>query len=327
MKVDAFVCADWSKEARKRAVYAADVRERRVFRLACPRGWSVGTVLDEAERFGRHGCVLASFDAPLGVPESYLAAVRRLGLWGRPANFLEFLKAGSVTVNFFEPTKEAKEWSVERPFFSVPKGVGGLTSYQDFANAQGVDLWRSIDRKTKAKPLFVKSGIPGSVGCAAESLWREMAALQKDGRRFKLWPFEGDLEAVAENGATVIAEMYPRAAYATVLSDGPVAERSPISLAKTDGEVRRLAIAALAQADWVSGYEVKIDGLAEAQSSEDDFDACITAAALLRCELEGWPFCAPGLESDRIEGGIVGMGSVNFDLAERNWRGSPKVRK
>ena len=74
-KLSAILCADWGKESPKGAVYVAEV-ESRIIRRLCAAGWSVAGVLAEAERWTSTGSVLATFDAPLGVPESYLKALR-----------------------------------------------------------------------------------------------------------------------------------------------------------------------------------------------------------------------------------------------------------
>ena len=56
---------------------------------------------------------------------------------------------------------------------------------------------------------------------------------------------------------------------------------------------------------------------------EDDFDACVTAAALLRCILEGAPLCPAQLQSPASEGGMLGTGSVNLRFARRRVRTAP----
>src|SRR5580693_5640515 len=88
--LSAILCADWGKEFPKRAVYVADVSAR-VIRRVSATGWSVAGVLKEAERWSSTGAVLATFDAPLGVPESYLAAVRTLPSGQPPVTFLDLL--------------------------------------------------------------------------------------------------------------------------------------------------------------------------------------------------------------------------------------------
>jgi hypothetical protein len=155
----AILCADWGKEIRKRAVYVADVSARAVRRVYAS-AWSVGTVLKEAERWASHGPVLATFDVPLGIPESYLVAAAKVLSWRSPKTFLKFLTNAHSSPNFFDGTSVAADWKVEQPFFSVPAGEGGLSSYRNAASEQGVNLYRAIDTATGAKTLFAKSGIP-----------------------------------------------------------------------------------------------------------------------------------------------------------------------
>ena len=102
----AILCADGGKETGKRAVYVADVPARAVRRLE-PRAWSVGTLLKEAERWASNGPVLATFDAPLGIPETYLAAAARVPSWRSPATFLEFLAQAYDSPEFFSATSSA----------------------------------------------------------------------------------------------------------------------------------------------------------------------------------------------------------------------------
>jgi len=92
-----------------------------------------------------------------------------------------------------------------------------------------------------------------------------------------------------------------------------------MSLAKTDADIRRSAIEAMKAASWVQEQRVQIEDLAFARASEDDFDACLTAAALLRCQLEQVGLCEQWAASDRIEGGILGTPSINLGLNERTF--------
>jgi len=314
--INTILCADWGKETRKRAVYAADVRARRVYRLQPKRAWSLPEILDAADGLSANGPVLAAFDVPFGVPNSYLAA------WKSLKAFLDLLQCACSTPGFFDATRDAANWKVEQPFFSVPGGKGGLTSYINAAAKQGIDLCRSIDKRTKAKSLFIKSGIPGSVGSAACSLWAEIGPLLQSGRSFGVWPFDGDLGSLLQSCPVVLGEMYPRAAYATALSDSPIELRAPMSLAKTDSNIRHSAIEAMKAARWVQEHDVQLEDLSFAQATEDDFDACITVAALLRCQLDQVPFSEAWVASDRIEGGILGTASINLGLNERTF-GNP----
>lgn len=186
--VSAILCADWGKEIGKRAVYVADVAAREVRRLDArdASGWSVSAVLSEADRLASRGSVLATFDTPLGIPESYLAAAARAQSWGSPTTFLEFLSQAHCSPNFFEGTSVAADWKIEQPFFSVPIGEGGLKSYYNAAAQDRVDLYRAIDKRTGAKTLFAKSGIPGSVGSATCALWKELGPLLERSRTFRV---------------------------------------------------------------------------------------------------------------------------------------------
>ena len=313
----AILCADWGKESQKRAVYVADVTAQVVRRVSAT-GWSVVRVLEEAKRWTATGAVLAPFDAPLGVPASYFAAFGRHHA-PPPANFLDLLARARSLPHFSDATAVASDWTVERPFFGVPPGDGGLGSYVNAAARVDVDLYRGIDKMTGAKALFIKSGIPGSVGSATCALWQELAPLLTAERSFAVWPFEGELSALLRATPIVVGEIYPRAAYATALLDAPPASRPPLVVAKTDARVRCEAIAVLRRAGWARRLGVSFENLAEAEANEDDFDACLTAAALLRCVLEGAPLCPPHVHSAAIEGGMLGTGSVDLRLPSQTF--------
>jgi hypothetical protein len=320
----AILCADWGMESDRRAVYVADIAARTVKR-ATALEWSMTTVLEEAERWTPKGSVLVTFDAPLGVPETYLAAAGRVQSGWLPKTFLDLLAYNCSNPGFFDATFLAEDWTIERPFFSVPRGAGGLTSYRRVAADRfRVDLYRAIDRLTRAKTLFAKSGIPGSVGSAACALWQDLGPRLSQRRNFRVWPFEGDLDfllrSAAVTAAVVIGEIYPRAAYATALLDIPAAVRPPLAVAKTDASVRRRAIAVLTKTGWVAELGVSLEDLEAAEANEDDFDACITAAALLRCVLEGVSLCTPPSDSACAEGGMLGTAAIDLQLPEQTFR-------
>lgn len=318
------LCADWGKKFSKRAVYAADVSAR-VIRRVSGDGWSVARLLTEAQRWTSTGSALATFDAPLGVPDSYLTALGKLPGAQPFPTFLDLVARARSMPRFYDATTVARDWMVERPFFSVPAGDGGLGTYVDAAARFGIDMYRHIDRMTGAKAVFIKAGVPGSVGSAACALWQELASELTAHRTFKVWPFEGDIQTLLQSTSVVVAEMYPRAAYATALLDVPPTSRALLVVAKTDAGVRRDAIAALQSAGWVASLSVELEDLAHAEANEDDFDACLTAAALLRCTLEGAPLCPVRLEWPASEGGMLGTGSVNLHLPQRTF--SRQVRE
>jgi hypothetical protein len=272
------------------------------------------------------GSVVTAFDVPLGVPGSFLNAAGAIPFWRSPSNFVDLLSRACETPLFFAKTENASGWAIERPFFSVPAGEGGLKNYKTAAAGHGVNLYREIESQTGAKSAFITSGIPGSVGSAACSLWQEIGPLLDRERAFRIWPFEGELPVLRASNPVVLAEMYPRAAYATALLDGEARLRPALILAKTKKETRRAAVEVLRSREWVRDQGVTIENLVEAEVNEDDFDALMTAAALLRCELEGIPLHRSGGGSDRAEGGILGTGSVNLHLGARTFhshRSSP----
>jgi hypothetical protein len=238
-----------------------------------------------------------------------------------PATFLDLLAGTRAMPRFFDATADARDWSVERPFFAVPTGAGGLRSYLEAAAQRDVDLYRRIDRLTGAKAVFIRSGVPGSVGSAACALWQELAPYVGERRAFSVWPFEGHLEALLRSTSVVVGEIYPRAAYATALLDVPPASRAPLVVAKTDAKVRAAALAVLRATRWVASLDVTLEHLSEAEANEDDFDACLTAAALLRCVLDGSSLCPADLDLPGSEGGILGTGSVNLHLPARQFTG------
>lgn len=316
----AIICADWSKDPRKRSTYVARIKNRIVHKLAAGKLCTLSEVLAHASDVAVEGPVLVAFDVPIGVPYSYSRVGSTKGPFFGAFTFLDLLRYANVIPRFFEPTQSSESWSLSRPFFSVPAGRGGLTGYKTAASSHGVDLLRVIDHKTGAKSTFITSGIPGSVGSAAISLWKEIAKLLDAGDpRFRVWPFEGDLMTLFRTSPITIAEMYPRAAYATALLDGPTECRCRLSLAKTQLPARQSAIRTLTNTAWARAWGVEFRNLLDAERSEDDFDACITAAALLRCQLEDLPFAAPAGDFYDIEGNILSTGSINFALPERPW--------
>lgn len=318
-KVSAVICADWGKESRKRAVYVADVAQRTVRRLESGT-WTLTGILSIAETWVSRGSVLVALDAPLGVPATFLSAVARVQPIVPPCGFLDVLKWAKTQQNFFAATSRPEDWRVERPFFAVPGVEGGLTAYRTAAGRWGVHLDRRIDRLTKAKTAFATSGIPGSVGSAACALWRELQTLLQPVRNFRVWPFEGSLDELIGTVPVIVGEMYPRAAYATALLDSEAAARPPLKVEKTNKTVRSAALIELLRAQWVKRNAVHIENVDFAADNEDDFDACITCAALLRCVIDRLPLCSSVPGADAAEGGILGTGTINLSLPERQFR-------
>lgn len=315
------LCADWGKAAAKRAVYAASLGDRPSVRRISHGAWTLRALLDEARRLATHGPVLVALDVPLGVPAVYLDALQRRTGLGVPISFLDLVDWSATVPRFFAPTTDPREWDLERPFFAVPAGEGGLSSYQTAASQAGVGtLLRGIDQRTGAKPVFVTSGIPGSVGTAACDVWMALRDVRTSPGDLAVWPFEGELAHLTATRTVTLAETYPRAAYATALLDGTPNARPRMMVAKTDARSRVAALEQLQTMRWVRYSGVKLEGLEWALDNEDDFDACITAAALLRCLIEELPLSQRLDASACAEGGILGSGSVNLTLPEVAFR-------
>lgn len=316
--IDYLLCADWSKKQKGRALYAADVRKRAIYREGT-RPLTFDSALKSARELAEHGNVLLSFDLPLGLPHSYLSTLCNVPGWEGTTQFLDFLQRAVRAPSFFESCQDASGWCVERPFFVVQKGEGGKQAFELAAKNVGVQLRRRIDELTKGNPLFITAGIPGSVGSGTIDAWRALARHLTPERDFKVWPFEGPLPDLFEATRIVMAENYPRAAYAAALSDLP-GRRPRMRLAKTDPALRRDALDHLRQRPWFTNHGVTIHGEEEALGDENEFDALMTTAGLLRVLLEGEPLYDGELADRGIEGCILGTGTLDLGGAEQNFR-------
>jgi len=315
----AIFAVDWAKESRKRTVYLADLSSRVVKKIFLDKPWTLARVLDMAATTTTADSAIIAFDVPLGLPQSFFDAVSAIPSWRSPSNFVDFLNRACERTSFYAGTTDASQWTIDHPFFSVPPGNGGLKRYIDAAAKQAVDLYRDIDRLTGAKSVFIKSGVPGSVGSAACALWQEIGPLLNRDRMFRIWPFEGALQVACTSAPIVLAEMYPRSAYATALLDAEPEFRPTLIVAKTKRNVRCAAIERLRAAGWVRDHGVTIENWEDAEANEDDFDALMTAAALLRCELDRIPLHRPCIRPNCAEGGILGTASLNLDLPARTF--------
>jgi hypothetical protein len=287
--LDVVVCADWSMGRERRAACVADMASRVVSALPPPAdGWTVGALLQATETLAPGRSVLLAFDAPLGVPRSYLDSYR--ARFGEFRSFADWLEHACELEDFFSPVLSPERWAVERPFFRVPPGKGGLTAFVRAAAALEIDLKRDVERRLHAKSVFAM-GIPGHVSHAAQALWREIVA-ERRGREFAIWPFEAQTPRVP-----VVAEIYPSSAAATLL-DGRLGG------SKGQRAVRDDAIQRLVVMPWFAGAGIRIDGLEYARSNEDDFDALLAALVLLRLMLEDRPL-ARDVDSS-AEGAILG---------------------
>lgn len=128
-------------------------------------------------------------------------------------------------------------------------------------------------------------------------------------REFGVWPFAGSLSQLLGGDRPIVAETYPRAACAIALSDALPAK--PRSIAKTRRAARVAAVDGLRRASWLAGRAVELRDLEFAASNEDDFDAMMTAAGILRLCIEKKPLSS-AITDPAAEGGILATGMIEF---------------
>ena len=304
----AFVSADWSKDAGKRSVHVAMPRTRCIRRVKST-AWSLAALLELARELKEEtGPVLLGMDLALGVPVGYWRMVQQEAAGGRPPrHFLDWLAGIDPESDFFREVHSPDDWRTGRPFFAVQPREGGKTA---FTRKVAGNMLRRIDEATGAKPLFAVSGMPGTVGSATRALWRELIPLLKESNRdFAVWPFEGALPALLADKRIVLAETYPGLAYAAALDEPLPARR--MRVAKTKREEREYFCDRLAKAAWVRAHGVCLGDLGPARADDDAFDSHMTAAAVLRCVLEGRQLCASEWIDNEAEGAMLLAGPVD----------------
>lgn len=304
-----FISADWSKDPKKRSVYTADIANKRIQKEKYPgtEGWNLKSLLELAKQFSQSGPVLVGVDVVLGVPEEYWQMSMQDINTDRPDSFVQWLAGFGPCSGFFGICNSPEEWSIHRPWFKVPKGKGTLKSFEEKVNG---NMKRRIDHETNANPVFAVSGIPGVVGGATRDFWQELVPHLASGcKDFRIWPFDGELPNLLSNSGIVLAETYPKLAYAAALNDS--LNTHTINIPKTEDESRKLACWLLERAKWIVDQKIEISDLGSARGNEDDFDALFTAAAVLRCIIEDTDIVDPGWIDPKSEGAMLLAGPVN----------------
>lgn len=173
------------------------------------------------------GAALFGLDFPIGLPLGFVRAAGR-----REPSFLPFLERACDGA-FLTPAAALDEVSAARPFFPAGPLTGrGLKAA--FLARLGLDAetaLRLCDRRGEtvraACGLFWTLGAD-QVGKAAIAGWRELLLpTRREGLPVAIWPFEGDLAALARPGRVVLAEAYPAEAYARVGLARPTRKRDP----------------------------------------------------------------------------------------------------
>ena len=308
-----FISADWSKESTKRSVYVADIDKRSIWKPCTPGFWNLEALLELANTLRQSGPVLIGVDIVLGVSNGFWRMVLEKSGRHQPKNFVHWLRNLDPGSNFFNINDDPSKWHVDEPWFTVPSGKGGLTSFTEKVSD---GFLRRIDRKTGANPAFAVSGIPGVVGAGTRSFWRELIPTLTCGREFTIWPFENDPSNLLHHDGIVLCESYPSIAYATALVDKlPTCK---LIVSKTKQQQREKACERLRTANWVTRNKIDLGELNALKNNEDDFDAHLTAAAFMRCVVERMPLTSQDWIDEIAEGSMLLVGTVDPTLKGRN---------
>ncbi len=303
-----FVSADWGKTPGKRAVWIADISSARIRMADRPFGsWNLDRLLDLAGELEGDGRVLIGIDVVLGVSAGYWKLVQEASEPPQKS-FVHWLGDLDPSGQFFETASDPDEWRASRPWFQVMPGPGGRMSFTEKVSD---GMLRRVDAATGANPVFAVSGIPGTVGSGTRAFWKELIPRLSGDRNFGIWPFEGGLQSLMSERGVVLSETYPALACAAALADRLPTVR--IGNKKTLPEWRSDMCDQLDQATWIRDHGIDLGSLDQARENEDDFDACFTAAAVLRCLLEGIQLNDPEWTDGRAEGSMLLTGSVSLD--------------
>ena len=275
-------------------------------------GWTagppepVGALTDFVGRLSNGSSTLAGFDFPIGLPQAFGLATGLAGF----AQALRLFGTGEWR-DFLRVARLPDEISPRRPFY--PDAPGGR-SHRQLLDGLGVetigDLLRSCERahggRGAASPLFWTMGAK-QVGKAAINGWQEVLqpALL---RSCRLWPFEGDLQALSGGGGgAVLAETYPAEAYGHV----------GVRFGAREGKGRQSDRAGFARAlhGWAATAAVTFepelvaaiaDGFGSAADGSDRFDATVGLFGMIDVVSGRRAEAPPGIDTV-WEGWILGQ--------------------
>ena len=307
-----FVSADWSNNPKKRSVYVADIEKRSIWKASTNGDWNLKALLNLANSLPQNGPVLIGVDVVLGVSRGYWDMVLEKSGRHQPKNFVHWLRNLNPDSTFFNKNDDPTKWHVDEPWFIVPSGKGGLTS---FTSKVSDGFRRRIDRETGAKPIFSVGGIPGVVGAGTRSFWRELIPTLNCDRVFTIWPFEINPSNLLHQDDIVLCEMYPGIAYATALVDNLPTCKQIVS--KTNEQQRKEVCESLIAANWVKNNDIDLGSLDALIKNEDDFDAHLTAAAVMRCVVEQKALTSQDWIDVIAEGSMLLVGAVDPTLKVR----------
>ena len=293
------LCADWGKEPGKRRVWEIRANTN-ILRPATER---CDTSLNCIVQYGKKldGPVLLGIDAAIGAPAHVVERFRQ-GENKPQANFFEWIQWLFIHGQPDMPVSLPEDWSYARPFISIPPGKGSKKAFPD----NGIKLNRDSEAGLGANSSMIVSGIPGTVGSGSRELWRELTSLENNQKRegFSIWPYDGSLNQLLVNQSVVLAEIYPKACYGIALSDS--LPTKVLGISKTKSASRAIAIKKL---EGKAFHGLEIGCIENCYSSEDDFDAMISAVALYRLFNNKEDFM-PNHSLHPAEGAILGKSAL-----------------
>lgn len=304
------VHADWSRDAKKRWMARAVLRDR-CYHLSKPE--LVGDCASLMKRLRAdlrpNDCVFIGFDFPIGLPQPYATA----------ANLSDFLSAlpsfGQGTwSHFYQVARTAADISIHRPFYPYASGgkrMAHLVSGLQLQNKE--DLLRQCERQTRtrpaASPLFWTLGAK-QVGKGAIAGWSEVLSplLRESNGSVAIWPFSGDLASLFKKFPLVVAETYPAEAYRHLgLSAARWSKRSQPGRHARGTEIKVWAAQRPVVLDSQAVAEID-GGFGPSKDGEDPFDAFVGVCSMLDVALGYRSDGAPKHASVRkIEGWILGQ--------------------
>jgi len=303
--------ADWSGArdgAAKRQVAIAR-REGRSWGLDAPV--AAGDPARLAPRLAAaSGAALLALDVPIGLPRAFA-----LAHLATHAGFSAWLDALAPDAPFLRPAPVLASVSPERPFFPAGpvQGEGVKASFLARLGLDGETLLRACDRGgrtanggriARACGLFWTLG-GNQVGKAALHAWSALLRPAR-GEGLRLWPFDGNLAALARPGAVIAAEAYPAEGYARLGFALPSAKRTQGWRAAQAGAIHA----------WARAHRIRLaaslarlvdEGFGPSPDGEDGFDATVGALAAIAVAVGADPEGTPDDPAIRAwEGWMLG---------------------
>ncbi|NJD59434.1 MAG: DUF429 domain-containing protein [Anaerolineales bacterium] len=258
-----------------------------------------------------HGCVLAGFDFPIGLPIAYAQKVHITDYLSALVNF-----GYPDWESFYSPCDFAEEISLHRPFYPARPGGAKRAFLEHSLDLSFAQLYRlceiAHDSRRSACPLFWTLGSQ-QVGKAAISGWRDLLtpALTDKSQNLTIWPFSGSLENCCLPGNLVALETYPAEFYHHL----GLSFTSPILKSKRCHQDRLSFAEPLLS--WAQSHNIHLkpgvrsdilDGFGDCPEGEDRFDALVGLYGMINVVQGHHPTgepLAPYLS--KIEGWIFGQ--------------------